>query len=301
MEGRGDSNYSITRWPFLVIAAIGFLGSSAPISGQIFFIDSFNPSEIDEINGIGFDPVSGHLFLHESFNTSIHEYSSTGTLLNSISDPGSNGNDSDYEFAFQSININGTIVPPNSLLVIDGETDPQRLIAVDKTNGSLLASVNLAEPIGVLTGGSFHLTRQTFITIDWNDDLIREFDSITGNQLNSFGFGSGWDAFFSDVEVLGANDNLYLVSDSQNTIRILTPTGTFVENIDVGSLGVSGMSGIAFDDLLGEAWISSINGNIYHLGGFEAIPEPSTLALWGTGCLCLFLFHRRTSTQGWVI
>ncbi len=298
MERYKYKPYLAKRRAFVAAAAIGFWVFCPRISGQIFLIDSFDPPELGEINGIAFDPVSGDLFLHQSFNSLIHEYTSLGALVNSIPDPGSNGNDSDYEFAFQSININGTIAPPNSLLVIEGETDPQRLIAVDKTTGFLLASVNLAEPIGSLVGGSFHPTRETFITIDWSSDLIREFDSITGNQLNSFGFGTGWDAFFADVEVLGADDNLYLVSDSQNTIRVLTDTGTFIQDIDAGVLGVSGMSGIAFDDLKGEAWISSTNGNIYHLGGFEAIPEPSTGTLFAIGIMGFFLCRWKITTRG---
>ncbi len=276
---------------------VGIFSINVSAEAQIVLLDFFNPSELGEINGVGYDPVSGNLFLHESFNASIHEYSTDGSLAASIPDPGTHGNDSDYEFADVPININGTIVPANTLLVIEGETNPQKLFAIANDTGSILASVNLAEPIGALVGGSFHPTRETFITIDWSSDLIREFDPVSGNQVNSFGFGAGWDAFFADVDVLGADNNLYLVSDSQNTIRVLGETGTFIQDIDVGALGISGMSGIAFDDVNGEAWISSTNGNIYHLGGFEAIPEPATVGLLAFGVFCLAFSRRRMATN----
>jgi hypothetical protein len=73
------------------------------------------------------------------------------------------------------------------------------------------------------------------------------------------------------------------VSDTQNTIRVMTPDGSFVRDIDVGALGLSGMSGLAFDDNSGEAWVSSTNGTVYRLGGFEAIPEPATITLFLVG------------------
>ena len=83
----------------------------------------------------------------------------------------------------------------------------------------------------------------------------------------------------------------FLVSSAPLTGQIF-----FIDSFNPAELGQ--LNGIAFDDLTGEAWISSTNGTIYHLGGFEAIPEPSTLALWGTGFLCLFLFRGRTSAKG---
>ena len=294
-ERHRDKPFKPARAPFLLSFTVGFLLTAASLPGQIFFIDSFNPSEIGQLNGIGFDPVSGNLFIHASANASIHVYTPTGTLVDTITDPGDNGNDSDYEFAFQAININGVNIPANSLLIIEADNLPARLIAADKNTGATLATLSLGSVR--LTGGSFHPARATFFTIDFTADVIREIDPANGSQLNSFGFGGGWDAFFSDVEVLGADNNLYLVSSTQNIIRVLGETGTFIQDIDVGALGVTGMSGIAFDDLSGEAWISSTNGNVYHLGGFEAIPEPSTAAFIALGIICLFLGRRLSSSR----
>ena len=126
--------------------------------------------------------------------------------------------------------------------------------------------------VGQWTGGGYSLARGTFFTSDWNRNFIQEVDASDGTILGEFPIrpaGSpAWDFFYSDLEVLDADGNLYLVSDSQTSIRAMSPTGVWGGDFQVGSLGVSGMSGIAIDDETGEAWISSQNGNVYRLSGF---------------------------------
>ena len=85
MEGGcRDKSFTPARSRILLSFTVGFLLTAASLSGQIFFIDSFDPSELGQLNGIAFDPVSGNLFVHASFNSSIHEYTSTGSLVSSF-------------------------------------------------------------------------------------------------------------------------------------------------------------------------------------------------------------------------
>jgi Ca2+-binding RTX toxin-like protein len=82
-----------------------------------------------------------------------------------------------------------------------------------------------------------------------------------------------FDVFYGDIEVNQSTGNLYVVGSPQNIIRELTPRGDFVRDIDLSSFNiVGGISGIAFDDTKGEAYISTILGRVYHLGGFPIIP-----------------------------
>ena len=60
---------------------------------------------------------------------------------------------------------------------------------------------------------------------------------------------------------------------SQAVIRELSATGAFVRDIDVSPFSISGMSGIAFDDRRGEAWICSLSGSITRLAGFPGTNE----------------------------
>ena len=67
------------------------------------------------------------------------------------------------------------------------------------------------------------------------------------------------------MDIAASNSNLFVVSSSQNIIRELTPAGLCVRDVDVTPLGISGMSGVAVDDNTGFLWISSTNGNLYHV------------------------------------
>ena len=226
----------------------------------VVLLGTFEP-EIGDLNGLGFDPVSDLIYVHAEFDSDIHIYSRSGVLKGTVPDPGDRGNDSDIEFADEAININGTLVPANSLLAIENDSSPPRLIAANKSTGTVLATTVMdLRAIGQLTGGAFHHDRNTFFVIDWLSDSVHEVNPSTGVIVNTFDVNNigpvSWDAFFSDLDVSRETGYLYLVSDSQNTIRVVTATGVWVEDIDVDPLGVSQMSGIGFDDVRGELWIS---------------------------------------------
>ena len=250
-----------SRYHAFVVCLLGGVADA-----QISLLGSFDPSELGQLNAIGFDSSSETVYLHESRSDEVHQYSPAGELLRSIPDRVNQGNDSDLEFSDVPLQLAGTLVPANTLLVTANEILPPQFSAVDKETGDVLAQLDLDRlAIGRLTGGAYHPLRNSLFVIDWTMDLIHEVELAGGSILNSFGFGENWDAFFSDVEVAPGSNRLYLVSSLQPRIRVLESDGTFVHDVDVTRLGISGMSGIAFENDTGHAWISSSNGTVYHV------------------------------------
>jgi len=287
----------------LVLAALSWVGPELSAAPQL--LGSFNPAQGGQLNSIAFDPVGDLIYAHFSLNDSVHVYDRNGVFQGTVAKPsGLGGNDDDMDFADEAININGTVVAANSLLLIENDNNPPRIIGADKDTGTPTATQNFSSSaVGQWVGGAYSHDRDTFFTADWTLDKVQEVNASNGSILNTFSINPsaaapGFDFFFGDLDVLRADGNLYLASDSQNTIRVLDPTGAFVADINVGALGVFDMSGIAFDDSRGEAWISSTNGRIYHLAGFDGlsqiVPEPSSLVLFaGLGSLLFVVGWRQ--------
>ena len=257
--------------------------TAGPVAGTggITLVSTFDPVEGGAMNSIGFDALSGEVFVHFNFNASIHVYASDGTFLRSIPKPFAGGNDDDMDFASVPVSVNGTTVPAGTLLIFENEPDPPRITAVDPADGTVLAEQTYdAGAIGQWTGGGYSLATDTYFGADWSRDFVQELDGDSGAILQEFPIrppGSpAWDFFYSDLEVLDLDGNLYLVSDAQNSIRAMSNSGAWLGDFSLDPLGVSGMSGIAFDDDAGEAWISSQNGTVYRLAGFP--PDGCVLA-----------------------
>lgn len=278
-------------------AAVGAALLIPSVSHAQTLINSFTPG-IGPLVGIGFDSVSGNVFVYPDFSDAILEYTPAGTQVPpDITNPGTSSTFYDLDFATASFNLGGSVVGANTLLVVDGNTNT--LFGINKDDGTLLSSVVLSVPSSV--GGSYHTARNTFFNLSDSDDTIYEIDPETGAVVSSFSVAPGGSpAFgigFGDVEVNQNTGNLYLVSDSQNLIRELTPSGVFVQDIDLSGLGISGMAGIGFDDANSEAFISSTDGNVYQLGDLPTVtaaaPEPGTLALLAGGMGLMGLVRRR--------
>lgn len=251
---------------------------------MVNLISSFAPNQ-GLLVAIAFDPVLGNVFVYNDFATVIHRYLPNGTIVANTAFTGTPSNDIDLDFAPEAINIRGTNIAANSLLVANGETLPNTISGINKITGAEIgpSATNRALPTTNLVGGAYHATRNTFFAVNYDTDTIQEINLATGTSIRIFPVRPtgvpAFDVNYGDVEVNQATGNIFVVSSSQNTIRELTPTGTFVRDIDVSAFGVSGMSGIAFDDAKGEAYISSTNGRVYRLGGFAATPSGPQLSL----------------------
>lgn len=242
-------------------------------AGSAVLIETFSPG-LGTLVAVAFDPVSRTLLLHDDFSSPIREYSLQGTVLDTLTliRPGPSSNDIDLTLMPVAGTIGSTQVAANTLLVHNGEVAPGTLYAVDRQGGTVLDSI-APQTTGNPIGGAFHGSRGTFFSAAWNTDVISELDPTTGAVLNAFPvtpIGSpAWGIFYGDMEISPASGNLLIVSSEQNSIRILTPDGSWVRDVDLTGLGISGMSGIAWDAQTATAWIVSTNGLVYHVGSIE--------------------------------
>ena len=222
--------------------------------------------------------------MYGEFATSVHEYTAAGVLVDSYPVfPDCASNDMDIDFAAESIVINGTSAPVNSLLLSQGECT-QSMRAEDKNNGTDLTGQSTLQAGQVLVGGSWSAARDSHFAVTHGDNVVREYEVATFavatvlNQFPARPSGSPvFDIFYGDIEVGLTTGNLYLVSSSQTRIRELTPTGAFLQDVDLGALGVNGMSGIGIDDATGSIWLSSTNGTVYRVDG--VLPPAPTLSI----------------------
>ncbi len=243
-------------------------------SARAAVVSSF-PTGLGILVGIGFDPLTGNTFVHPRFATTIHEFTSAGAeVLPTLVSPGISSNDYDLEFAPVPITLGTTLVPANTLIIMNGEDVPRRVYALDKNNGTVLASLptTLTDPVGM----AYHPGRGTFFAVDWVVDNIVEISPATGAVLATFSVNPVgaplFGVFYGDIEVDQETGRLLVVSSDQSVVRVLTPTGALVEDVNVAGVGVTGMSGIAWDDASQTAWISNTSGTVYQVRGIGSAP-----------------------------
>ncbi len=254
----------IVSLSLLATAGIGSVARGATL------LETIVP-DVGSLDSIGRNGVTGQLYVHTQNSTNVTIIEPDGTVAGTLTSPGNGSNDFDLDFSFAALSVGGTAVPINSLLVFNGDDNPERLYAVDPNSGATLADIAL-DSIS-LVGGAQVPGSNAVATVQFTGaDTIISHDADTGIQVSSFLPGpQPFDIFFGDVDIARDTGNLVLVSSSQNIVRELTPTGLCVRDIDVGGLGITGMSGVAIDDDTGFFYISSTNGSVYLLD-----PAPPT-------------------------
>lgn len=275
-------------------------------------LSQFNPADVGSIVGIGFDAQSDSVWIYGSSGASLRSYDRSGVFQSAIDRPGESADDFDISFTTQSLSLGSSTIPAGSLLAINGESGTADVYAVDPSTGAIVSSLATGFGNSHVVGGAYHNSRGSLFLVQDRQassaalrSLIAEVDPISGAVLNTFGTGSAtFTINFGDLEINRATGNLYLVSSDEDTIRVLTPTGGFVEEITLpGTLGA--LSGIAFDEARGEAWVSSTNGIVYRLGGLpqldvSPVPEPGSLVLAsvGLGGAAALMQRRRREKRG---
>ncbi len=240
--------------------------------GQITILNSFNPTNLSSLCGIGYDPINAKVWVYGCSSDSISCFSTSGVLQFSIPAAGESANDVDIEIAPVPLSINGNNYPQGQLLFVNGETGVAEIYVLNNSNGTLLDSLSTKFGNSHVVGGSYHPARNTFFLVQDNvpstalQNLITEIDPLNGDTLNIFQITNSFNVSFGDIEI-GSNGNLFVVSSAEDSIAEFTPTGSLVQMHDLPT-GINSPSGIALDCPNGEAWVANNNGVIYHLGGF---------------------------------
>ena len=235
-------------------------------------ISTFNAglSNGPSLVGLAFSSETDTVLVYGEFDDPIHEFTSGGEFVGTIPRPGVVGNDFDMDVVEETFPLGqNPPLPEGSILVINGEQSPADVFGIDR-QGGVLAQIQLP---GLLVGGSYHNDRDTLFVVDWGADVIRELDPVSGSVFREFPVepaGSPlYDVFYGDVAVHPTSGNVFVVTDVQSEgrdyVREFTPTGAFVRDYEVTSLGVSQMTGIDFDVLTGEAWISTRTGGVFNV------------------------------------
>ncbi|MGB3074832.1 MAG: T9SS type A sorting domain-containing protein [Chitinophagales bacterium] len=245
----------------------------------ITLLGSFNPTETGSLCGIGYDPGAARVWVYSCSSTNIYSYTPAGVLSTFFAKPGENANDVDVEMAPAQLTLKNITVPEGQLLFVNGESGVADIYAVDNVTGTVTQTLNTAFGSSHVVGGAYHPLRHTFFMVQDNvpsaslENMTAEVDPITDAVLQSFQITSNFSVSFGDLEV-GANGNLFVVSSIEDSMAEFTPLGAYVKRHAL-PIGVTSLSGIAIDCVAGEAWVSSTNGTVYHLG---QMPGGSTLS-----------------------
>lgn len=229
--------------------------------------------------GIAVDPSSGELVTHnrnerEDGVPIFRQYSADGERLSrNIPQPGEAINDSGIDIITQSLDVGGTTVPAGTLLMIHAQTQPATLYAIDRDTGDVLASVLLNDIPTGQNGVAHHPGRGT-VFVSQNNGTIREIDALSGAVLNQFSVNSGG-GFLSmtwgGLDVIGSTGEIAVVGSGGQYVRLVNPNGGFIRNIDLTYTGMRQHfnSDITHNDVTGETWITTENGNFYRFGPFR--------------------------------
>ncbi|MEM7704075.1 MAG: hypothetical protein AAF358_00900 [Pseudomonadota bacterium] len=268
------------------IIYLAALLAATPVLAQEQPANSFNPATLGTLDAIAFDPVSGNVFIHESFGM-IHQFTPSGVEVGTpLPTPGTSSNDIDLDFAPIDISVGATLVSQDTLLIGNGERDPETIYAVSIADGSIIASAPLPEMSSQTVGVAYHASRDTLFVLDWTGDQLFEASSVDGTILNTFPVAPAgtpaYDVFFGDVEVSQSTGNLLIVSSaSSGRMRELTATGEFVRDVDLSGGPSSNFSGIALDDETGDIWLSTTSGDVLQfgaLGDIQSVDEETAVA-----------------------
>lgn len=269
---------SLTTYTATVGAVADLVGNVFPdpaswsftTASSAFLVSSFNP-DLGTLVAIAYEAEAEQLYIYDDFADSIFVYTTAGARVGAgLPRAGISSNDIDLDFTEVATTIGSTVLPNRSLLVHNGESSPGTIYGVDRVTGAILDSLAL-QTTGQPVGGSVHSQRGTFFSLSWDNDVVHEVEYATGAALATFSpapVGSpGFGIFYGDLDVDPVTGHLIIVSSQQATIRVLTATGAFVRDVDVASLGIVNMSGIAWDAANRIAWISTTTGVIYAVGG----------------------------------
>jgi streptogramin lyase len=166
-----------------------------------------------------------------------------------------------------SLTLNGVAVPAGSILLFDGVTNPDRVIAVDPSTGLIISTLILAANYDT-TGGVYDPFSGHIYLIDRapGTDQIVAIDPATGAEIASSRFNLPFNAGEAGLALDPAADGTFWYgSDQSNSVVHLSAAGTVLTTDDLSTQGVTGgTNGLSFDNT-GNLLVASQYGVVYRV------------------------------------
>ncbi len=244
-------------------------GTSAPFAYNVLL------QPFGNLRDVAFDPVTKSAWVSDIANpTKLHRIDlATGTELQSIT-----LNSTDFGSAYMSIaglqitpevfTLNGTSIPLGSLLVFNGQPNPDWVTALNPADGTVIATLQFKGNYDMTAGIYDPQTNHLFVLDrSQNPRKILELDPADGTVISSFNSPLWGDE--AGLAIDPVTGNLWMGSynvPDHTTLIEMTRTGTEVRRINVATQGINDqeISGLAFDDT-GKLLVSSTQGRIYRV------------------------------------
>jgi uncharacterized protein YjiK len=243
-------------------------GTSAPLALNNLQVTVQGTS----LGDVAIDPVSGAMWVSDYSNPGhlLRIDTGSGDVLQTLTLSNAYGVPYTYNYAGlqildQAVSLGGTSVAAGSLLVFNGYANPDRVLAINPSDGSLLASLVLTGNHD-LTAGVFDPQSGHLFVSAHNGNQLLELDAATGAVLNTIAAPvnvQSWAGLALDPR----SGNLWVGSTgSANQVVEITRAGTEVRRIDLAGQGVNNneISGLAFD-ADGNLFVASTQGVVYKI------------------------------------
>ncbi len=200
----------------------------------------------------------------------------TGATLSSFAMPGGNTGNVGLQILPSAMTLNGVSVPAGSLLVTNGAPDPDAVIAVDPTNGTVIASLSIVEAVNEnidAVGGLYDAASGHLFVLDYQRDKLLEVDPANGAVLNRFTIP--FDVYYGGIALDPVSGHLFIATSQSTSLVEMTTAGVVLRQYDLSQQGIGGeLSGLAFNGA-GQLFASSTRGVIFKvaLTPFAAISQ----------------------------
>ncbi len=168
-----------------------------------------------------------------------------------------------------AMQLNGVSIPVGSLLVYTGQPNTDRVVAVNVTNGAVLASLGLASNYD-LTGGTWDPTSNLLFIARTNGGAVGDIVALnpaTGAQVGvtttTLNFGSG-----AGLAIQPSNGHLWAGALQSGSTLIEYQIGaggalTELRRVDISTQGINQneIVGLSFD-AAGNLWVASSQGDL---------------------------------------
>jgi hypothetical protein len=168
------------------------------------------------------------------------------------------------------LTLNGVLVPAGSLLLFDGATNPDRVIAVNATTGAVLSTLILTKNYD-MTAGVYDPFSGHLLIVDRstgaNPNQIVAINPSTGAEIANSRFNLPFNAGEAGLVLDPAhNGTFWYGSDQSTSVVQLSATGTVLQSIDLSPQGIDDneIDGLAFDNN-GKLRVASSRGVVYRV------------------------------------